>query len=109
MKVRDLISELNQYDEDAEVYIMMQENYPFECNLDRTITREELTRRQFDNELPDDEDEEEDPDVDAKRLEWAMNPWRDRWSAQDYELPPEDVFLVEGSQRRYGSKHAWDG
>ena len=46
-------------------------------------------------------DDDEDPDAPEASA-------HDRWSARPESLPRNDVFIVEGSQLRYGSKDAWD-
>lgn len=79
MKVRDLIEELEVMDQDAEVLIMIQENWPFECDLHGVVKREDFN----------DEDDEDGGDYGDG-------------------LDPSDVFLVQGSQLRYGSKRAWN-
>lgn len=86
MKVSELIELLEEQDPDAEVLVMMQENWPFECALAGVTTREEMLRADRDEDGDGDEDEE-------PRLE--------RGTAKN------DVFLVEGEQLRYGSKTAW--
>lgn len=83
MKVSELIELLEEQDPDAEVLVMMQQNWPFECSLAGVTTREEMLRADR-----DDGDDDEEP-----RLE--------RGTAKN------DVFLVEGEQLRYGSKTAW--
>ena len=89
MKVRDLIEFLEDMDPDADVFIMSQENWPFECSVAGICEREDFIE-------PDPEEESE--------------PWtkRDRWAASDQQLPAKDVFIVEGNQLRYGSKRAWE-
>ena len=84
MKVSELIELLEEQDPDAEVLVMMQQNWPFECSLAGVTTREEMLRA--DREDGNEDDEE-------PRLE--------RGTAKS------DVFLVEGQQLRYGSKTAW--
>lgn len=91
MKVSELIELLEEQDPDAEVLVMMQQNWPFECSLAGVTTREEIERADRD----DDEDDDEDDD-DAEEAP------RERGTAKS------DVFLVEGDQLRYGSKTAWD-
>lgn len=86
MKVSELIELLEEQDPDAEVLVMMQQNWPFECSLAGVTTREEMLRA--DRDADGDGDEDEEP-----RLE--------RGTAKS------DVFLVEGEQLRYGSKTAW--
>ena len=84
MKVSELIELLEEQDPDAEVLVMMQQNWPFECSLAGVTTREEMLRA---------EREERDDDDYEPRFE--------RGTAKN------DVFLVEGEQLRYGSKTAW--
>ena len=88
MKVSELIELLEEQDPDAEVLVMMQQNWPFECSLAGVTTREEMLRADRDEDGEGDDDDEEEP-----RLE--------RGTAKN------DVFLVEGEQLRYGSKTAW--
>jgi hypothetical protein len=87
MKVSELIELLEEQDPDAEVLLMMQQNWPFECSLAGVTTREEMLRADRDEDRAGDDDDEE------PRLE--------RGTAKN------DVFLVEGEQLRYGSKTAW--
>jgi len=82
MTVGELISYLEQYDENAKVLLMTQKSWPFENAIDGVISREEVMDR---NREEDGEDE---------RL-------------GDGE-EKSDVFIVEGTQLRYGSKNAWD-
>ncbi len=89
MKVSELIELLEEQDPDAEVLVMMQQSWPFECSLAGVTTREEMLRADRDEDGDgDDDDDDEEP-----RLE--------RGTAKS------DVFLVEGEQLRYGSKTAW--
>jgi hypothetical protein len=85
--VSELIELLEEQDPDAEVLVMMQQNWPFECSLAGVTTREEMLRADRDEDGGDGDDDEE------PRLE--------RGTAKS------DVFLVEGEQLRYGSKTAW--
>lgn len=87
MKVSELIDLLEEQDPDAEVLVMMQENWPFECSLAGVTSREEMLRADREEDL-DDEGDAEDPKL-------------ERGTANS------DVFLVEGQQLRYGSKTAW--
>jgi len=80
MKVRELIELLEDQDPDAEVFIMSQENWPFENAVAGVAVREEM--------IEDDDDLNDEP-----RYE--------RGTAAN------DVFIVEGEQLRYGSKAAW--
>jgi len=56
MKVSELIELLEEQDPDAEVLMMMQENWPFECALAGVTTRAEMLRA--DREDRDEDDEE---------------------------------------------------
>ena len=84
MKVSELIEMLEEQDPDAEVLVMSQENWPFEMALCGVTTRDEILRADSDEEEPEDDD-----------AELADG------------LARSDVFLVEGTQLRYGSKTAW--
>src|SRR5574337_926134 len=104
MKVYELLIILQECDQDADVYIMSQQKWPFEHNIDGVTTREEIHNSDYDYESEDSEEEEMN---EAEKLaKWPS--WKDRWSAQEYELPSSDVFIVEGEQTRYGSKVAWN-
>ena len=83
MTVGELIEMLENYDPEAKVLLMTQENWPFENALVGVTSREEMH---------DDGEDEDDAE-----------PQRDTSG----ELAPSDVFLVEGQQLRYGSKAAW--
>ena len=82
MKVSELIELLQDQDPDAEVMIMSQESWPFENAVAGVAVREEFV----DDDCDDDEREE---------------PRYEKGTA------PNDVFLVEGQQLRYGLKAAW--
>ena len=83
MKVKELIDILEERDPDAEVLIMSQQNWPFENGVYGVTVRSEM----------DGDDEDEDG--------------ADTTAARDGRATT-DVFIVEGSQLRYGSKTAWD-
>lgn len=83
MKVQELIDLLEEQDPDAEVLVMTQQNWPFENAVYGVTVRSELTG----------EDDEDDDEPVASRPEGGA---------------PNDVFIVEGSQLRYGSKTAWE-
>jgi hypothetical protein len=89
MKVKELIELLGGLEPEADVYLMSQSSYPFECALHGVAERQDFT--EYDGE----------DDV----VESASQ--SDRWSAPATALPRNDVFLVEGGQIRYGSKAAW--
>ena len=85
MKVGELINYLEDYDEDAEVFIMSQQSWPFENTVSGVVAREEIVH-ECENEEEGDE------------------PKRDEAG----ELKPTDVFVLEGRQLRYGTKNAWN-
>jgi hypothetical protein len=93
MKVRELIAVLEDLDPEAAVYIMSQPNYPFEHAVSGVAQREDFT----------DCDDEDDEEAEEER----PAPARDHWTARDADLPPSDVFILEGAQLRYGSREAW--
>lgn len=114
MKVLELKRILEEYEDDAEVFIMEQPNYPFECHVDGVISRLDIIHAGDDDEIGD---ELEDLSAEEK-LAWYEkqqerkkenrdHPWRDRWSMGDQDLPDDDVFILSGSQIRYGSRFAW--
>ncbi|MCA3016100.1 MAG: hypothetical protein INH41_27265 [Myxococcaceae bacterium] len=74
MKVKELIAVLKELEPNAQVLIASQPNWPFEIELSGVVTRAEC----------------DEPDEEGK--------------ASTSDLPPTDVFLVEGQQLRYGSK-----
>ena len=94
MQVRELIELLQNCDEDAEVRIMMQENWPFECAIDGLTTREQFGYGDCDCDHRIDEPHEDGcPAGDDGGWEPG--------------LEANDVFIVEGRQERYGDKRAW--
>ncbi|MEZ4402848.1 MAG: hypothetical protein R3B06_22700 [Kofleriaceae bacterium] len=58
MKVSALIELLEEQDPDAEVLVMMQQNWPFECSLAGVTTREAMLSADRDEDVDGDEDEE---------------------------------------------------
>jgi hypothetical protein len=78
MKVKELIAVLKELEPNAQVLIASQPNWPFEIELSGVVTRAEC------------DEPDEEGNVEAK--------------ASTSDLPPTDVFLVEGQQLRYGSK-----
>jgi hypothetical protein len=78
MQVRDLIELLEDQDPDAEVLIMTQQSWPFENAVAGVASREEIA---------------ECDEGEAEREEGTA---------------PNDVFIVEGRQLRYGAKAAWN-
>ena len=94
MTVSELINRLAECDPEAEVRIMMQESWPFECEIDGVAVREAFGEEACDC----------DHRIDAPHEEGC--PAEDE---EDYGegLKGNDVFIVEGRQERYGSKEAW--
>ena len=86
MKVSELIEILEDMDPEAEVLIMSQQSWSFENTLAGVCQRSDLVEE----EEGEAEDEDQGRDIGSE------------------ELPANDVFLVEGTQLRYGSKRAWD-
>ncbi|MCL4240059.1 MAG: hypothetical protein KJ048_01800 [Dehalococcoidia bacterium] len=96
MTVSELMALLEDCDPEAEVRIIDQEGWPFECAIRGVVTRDMLGSDECDcdRRIGEPHDEEclaygEDEDV--------------------YEdgLQANDVFIVEGRQERYGNKTAW--
>ncbi len=83
MNVKQLIAILEEQDPEARVFIMSQPGWPFEYGVHGVTVRSEI-----DGDAEDDPDTERSPTVGG----CAAN----------------DVFIVEGTQLRYGSKAAWD-
>jgi hypothetical protein len=81
MKVGQLIEILSEMDENAEVLIASQSQWPFEHAIYGVARRAEMRGEDADDEAP-----------------------------EGYEAgtAPSDVFIVEGTQLRYGSKAAWE-
>ena len=78
MKVSELIEILENEDPDATVLLAQQPSWPFEYDVRGVVARHEF-------------DEEDDA---------CRGPDDDRRA--------NDVFIVEGSQLRYGNRDAWD-
>lgn len=76
MKIKELIEALQNFDDEAEVYIGNQPHYPFENSICGVVARDEFT------------------------------------TSSDFEDEPKgnmnDVFILEGSQVRYGSRKMWE-
>jgi len=79
--VGELIELLEQYDRDAQVLLMEQPSWPFEYSIRGVVSREEIVNQE--------------PDEDRAEL------------GDGEEI--NDVFILEGTQLRYGTKKAWDG
>jgi len=77
VNVRDLIKKLSSCDPEAVVYLMSQPNWPLEYAVHNVVTREAI-----------DAESDEEPSPGAG-------------------TSPTDVFVVEGTMARYGSRHAW--
>jgi hypothetical protein len=78
VKVHESIAILQSFDGEASVYVMSQPHYPFEYDVAGVAVREDIA----------DEDEDEG-------------------GVPASDLPGSDVFILEGSQLRYGDKGAW--
>jgi hypothetical protein len=85
MKVGELIQLLEEQDSNAAVMIMGQSTYPFENAVAGVAVRKEMLAS-------------DDEDVDEEEREEPR---------YEKDTAPNDVFLVEGRQLRYGSKAAW--
>jgi hypothetical protein len=85
MTVRELIAILSQKDPDANVLVMMQPSYPFECAFAGVAVRGDF---QGVGDVYEHGRDDADPWPGGERA--------------------NDVFLLEGSQIRYGSKQAWE-
>ena len=95
MTVAELIRILEGKDPDAEVRIMMQESWPFECELAGVAVREEFASDECD--CGADEGDEHADDCPAG----GDGSYADG-------LKGNDVFLLEGRQERCGDKRAWE-
>ena len=96
MTVAELIERLQECDPDAEVRIMSQEGWPFECAIAGVAVREQFAGAE---------------DCCCERV--PGQPHDEECPAQGDEDFPEgcklqDVFIVEGAQERYGSRRAWE-
>lgn len=84
MTIDELIERLEEYRDalggDVEVRLMTQQNWPFENEIAGLASGEEI------NDATEDDDPNDDEDVDEDQV----------------------VFIVEGQQRCYGSKRAWE-
>ena len=95
MTVSELMELLEGCDPDAEVRIMSQEGWPFECRVAGVAVREAFG--------------DEECECDHR----FVDPHEEGCPALGEPEYPEataanDVFIVEGSQERYGSKRAWE-
>lgn len=86
MTVSELIELLEDCDPDAEVLLMSQPSWPFEHTVAGVAIRSEI----------DDRDEDG-----AEAEEEEAAPQRNDGTR------PNDVFILEGTQLRYGSRDAW--
>jgi hypothetical protein len=94
MTVTELIERLQGCEPDAEVRVMMQESWPFECALDGVAVRENFGGDECECDRRSMEPHEEGCPA-AEEREYGPG------------LAANDVFLVEGRQERYGDKSAW--
>jgi hypothetical protein len=75
--------------EETEVRFMAQPNWPFEYSIRGVVQRSEFVERDY-----DDADENESTDFNGRDSDGTPH--------------EEAFFLVEGNQKCYGSKEAWD-
>ena len=87
MKVRELIELLQGQDQDAEVLLVEQPNWPFEHAIQGITNRHSMIQNERYMRGEDDESDTND--------------------ACPEGTSPTDVFIVEGRNIRYGSKAAW--
>lgn len=86
MTVSELIDLLEDCDPDAEVLLMSQPSWPFEHTVAGVAIRSEIGDR--------DEDGADEDDDDPR-------------PAREDGTRSNDVFILEGTQLRYGSRDAW--
>ena len=86
MTVSELIDLLEDCDPDAEVLLMSQPSWPFEHTVAGVAIRSESEDR--DEDGADDEEDEVEP-------------------ARPDGTRSNDVFILEGTQLRYGTRDAW--
>lgn len=82
MKVKQLIALLENVNQEANVVLVCQPNWPLEYSLSSVITRDDILEN-------DESDEGEETELSRG-------------------MSLDDVLLVEGSQLRYGSKKCFD-
>jgi len=87
MTVSELIELLEDCDPDAQVLLMSQPSWPFEHSVAGVTIRSDVDDDE--GEHGDEDEEREAPRADGTR--------------------PNDVFILEGQQLRYGSRDAWSG
>src|SRR4051794_20945779 len=95
MTVNELMQMLEDCDPESEIRIMCQPNWPFEVSISGVAVRESFRSRECDCDHRLTEPHEEGCPAEVE---------------PDYEdgCGPNDVFILEGQQERYGSKRAWD-
>ena len=94
MTVGELIEMLEEHDRDSTVYFLSQPMWPFEYSIQGVTTRIDAHTVQ-EGDLPD--------HLGIPKLNDKVN-GRDNMG----EFKGTDVFLVEGSQVRYGMSSAWE-
>ena len=89
MKVQELIEYLEDCDENANVYIGSQPAWPFEYDITGIVTRGDVWKA-HERELAAEEDSYGEDREDDRG-----------------EILKTDVFILEGTQLRYGDKYMW--
>ncbi len=108
MNVRELMERLEEENPNAEVRLMMQQQWPFEYSVYGICSSSQLVDEDEEEEMDEDQLEEEDT---GRGLEDDDHPERrlqDRHPSTGITDKPDVVFLVEGTQLSYGNKNAWE-
>lgn len=100
MKVRELISLLEDFDGEADVRIMSQQSWPFENSIYDVTDRQSFAGHE------DCECDEECGHAVSGECECGECAFGT--DADGNPLQASDVFIVEGRQLCYGSKDAWN-
>jgi len=108
MKVSELKELLEQYDEDLDVKMACQPNYPFEYAIDGVISRSEALGQighEF-NAIRQTDPPDENLDSEDPLCKVCGDP---EFADAHDDTEAECVFILEGYQERYGSKRLWNG
>lgn len=98
--VKELIEDLEQYDDDTPVYLGEQPNYPFRYSLKGTT----LTNLNGDSGDDEDDEEEDDEDEDEESSETTTTVK----ASKPPRVKTKAVILLEGSQIAYGKRDWWE-